>query len=408
MLPLWDLLIAFAQALPVFLLSPYFWIVVVLVVVQYRRSARLERGLFGTSKYALVQQVIVSIIFGLVGGLLGSMVLIAVGVTISDTGIGVVWPIALVLMLVNPRFLCFAYAGGLVSLLNLATGWPKVHVPGIMCLVAILHFTESALIYLSGHLQPTPIYVRGGGDELVGAFSLQKFWPLPLIALSAMVLPGGAPVAGGIAMPDWWPLFRSSLLRPEMIFVMMPVVAGLGYGDIAITMSPRDKSKRTAVRLAGYSILLLVLALLALKVGWVAWLVAIAAPVLHELLVVIGVLEEREGRPLYQHPDQGLMVLDLRPGSPAERAGLRSGDIILAANGSGLHTLDAWQHAMAGDQPVTLTVKTTHGRLRYLHLQHSLDLGIIFVPDASQEQYMEMRMNSPLLGLFRRLRRRKP
>ncbi len=408
MLPLWDLLVAFADALPSFFLSFYFWIVVALVVVQYRRSARLERGLFGVSKYALPQQIIVSLAFGLIGGLLGSLVLIAVGVTIGDTGIGIIWPIALALMFINPRFICFAYAGGIVSVLNLATGWPKVHVPGIMCLVAILHFTESALIYLSGHLQPTPIYVRGQADELVGAFSLQKFWPLPLIALSALVIPGGAPTAGSIAMPDWWPLFRSTLLRPETIFVMFPVVAGLGYGDIAITMTPRQKSRKTAGRLAGYSVLLLFLALASLRVGWVAWIVAIAAPLLHELLVVIGVLEEREGRPLYQHPDQGLMILDMRPGSAAERAGLRSGDIILAINGTELNTYEAWQQDMAADQMVTLTVKTTHNRLRYLHLQHSLDLGIIFVPDAGQEKYMEMRMNSPLLGLLRRLRRREP
>ena len=170
-------------------------------------------------------------------------------------------------------------------------------------------------------------------------------------------------------------------------------------------MTPRQKSRKTAGRLAGYSVLLLFLALLSLRVGWVAWIVAIAAPLLHELLVVIGVLEEREGRPLYQHPDQGLMILDMRPGSAAERADLRSGDIILAVNGTGLNTYEAWQQAMASDQMVTLTIKTTRNRLRYLHLQRSLDLGIIFVPDEGQEKYMEMRMNSPLLGLLRRLRR---
>ncbi|MDQ3802689.1 MAG: PDZ domain-containing protein [Acidobacteriota bacterium] len=56
---------------------------------------------------------------------------------------------------------------------------------------------------------------------------------------------------------------------------------------------------------------------------------------------------------------RGALVNSVAPGSPAERAGLRRGDVITAFNGAPVADTNALRNAVAGTQPgteVSLTV----------------------------------------------------
>lgn len=205
-----QLIAAVLRSLPQMVIDPntavLFWLVVFLVLTQYKRIAMTEEKMWGVVKNGPVHQTVLSLIFGFVGGLVASFLMVFVGVSLSNSGIAYLWPVAMLLFLISPRFLCFSYAGGLISLAYLITGFPKVYVPGIMSLVAILHITESLLIAMSGASCASPLYIKRDEDEIVGGFGLQRFWPVPLIAL---LFVGGPEVAGPhdlIPMPDWWPL----------------------------------------------------------------------------------------------------------------------------------------------------------------------------------------------------------
>ena len=123
------------------------------------------------------------------------------GISINDLGILYLWVLAVLLMLINPRFLCFSYAGGLLALFSLFTGYPKLNIPALMGLVAVLHLVESALILASGHSGSLPVYVRNRFGRVVGAFNLQKFWPVPLAIIAIGYIGPQLP-----RMPGWWPL----------------------------------------------------------------------------------------------------------------------------------------------------------------------------------------------------------
>lgn len=335
MLPFASLLPLMFKSIISLLTSSIFWIIVLVVGVQYSRMGRRSRELLNLPREPVWPITLLAAAFGLGGGILGSILLILVGISVEEIGINYLWITALVLMFIQQRFLCFAYAGGILALSRLIFGFPQVSIPQVMGLVAILHAVEALLILLSGHLKPSPLYIRTKEGRVVGGYNLQKFWPLPLVALVAWMLPSQELIQSGIQMPDWWPLIKPEFLKGEgeIMYMMMPVVAALGYGDIAVSEYPRTKTRRAALELAAYSIILLILSVGASLMPVLSWLPALFGPLGHELLINIGQRREMRGTPVFIPPEHGIMILHVISGSPLSKAGIRDGDIILAVNG---------------------------------------------------------------------------
>ena len=207
-----------------------------------------------------------------------------------------------------------------------------------MGLVAVLHLVESVLIRVSGHLNPNPVYVKGKDGRVVGGFALQKFWPLPLVAL---VYPDPAPGSspGNCRDALLVAVDQASGEVPggmELVYILFPVVAALGYGDMALSRTPREKAALSSRYLFAYSIILLVLAVLAdsfrscnmfppsLPFWGTTWSSR------------LGIAGSLEASPFFTPALDGLGVLDVFPGGTGHRLGLRPGDVILAVNGHSL------------------------------------------------------------------------
>jgi len=315
--PFIDFVVAYFRALPQHLTAPWFYVVLVLIALQYRRSAALERRLWGRVRQSVFWHMLVSLLFGLLGGLLGSILLLSVGVTLAGNWLLYVWVVAIVLAFVSARLMCFAYAGGLVALASLFLGWPKIDVPSLLALVALLHTVESILMYASGHLGAIAVSVKNSHGEIVSGYSLQKFWPVPLLALMALPLemPTGVPT---IPMPDWWPLILPQGLGATFSYWMIPIVAGLGYGELAITTTPQQKARQSAWKLAVYSGILFALAFLATRVSAFSYIAALFAPLGHEFLVWTTHRQEMQGRPLVMASPETEEFIETRFTSPLD------------------------------------------------------------------------------------------
>ena len=394
----------FLEVLPGFLitflrvlLEPLFWVVVLIVAWQYRQLAATREHFFGQRVRNIRSDVLVATGYGLVGGFLGSLMMLVVGLNLSGSGLLFLWPVALLLMLFNPRYLCFAYAGGLVGLSNLLFGFPPVSVPQLMALVAILHLVESLLILGSGHLGATPAYIRAGDGRVVGGFTLQKFWPIPLVALVAA---GPATGTEGIAMPEWWPLLRPETEATNVLYQLVPVVAGLGYGDLAVARRPEEKSRLAAAYLAVYSVALLALALLSDRVRSLALAAALFGPLGHELVIALGRRAETGARPLFVPPSRGVRILDVLPGSAAWRTGLRAGDVVLEINGMEVHDRVTFRQMVAEGGPLEVAfLEGGDRRYRREFVPRRLPgepLGVILVPEEDEGQYLEYGTTGPL------------
>lgn len=301
---------------------------VLLVAWQYQRLYQMSENVVNVKMPSCLRPALVSTLLGLAGSLAGSVLLVFMGIDLGNIAIVQLWLVALLLMFISPRFLCFAYAGGVLALANLIIGYPQMSVSGLMGLVAVLHMVESLLILLNGHLHPVPVYVQAN-QGLRGGFNLQKFWPLPLVALASAGFIGGS---SGIAMPDWWPLLKDAAYTNDTSYVLVPVLAVLGYGEINTTRSPEQAARRSSFHLFIFSLLLLALSILASRFPALLYACAVFSPVGHELVIWLGMREEKNRPPIYLKPPAGIMVLAVVPGSPAARAGLSSRDIITRVN----------------------------------------------------------------------------
>lgn len=385
--------------------SPYFLILYLLLFLlvawQYRRQQNVSDSLFVNRRNIYLKSAVVSTLLGILGGVLGSILLVFLGVDLSGIGITYLWVVALALMFIQPRFLCFAYAAGVLAISKLLWGFPHISIPQLMGLVAILHMVESLLILLNGPLNPLPIYIKKQG-KLRGGFNIQLFWPIPLVAL--MSLGFADPGYTGLEMPDWWPLLQDyTSFADNKAFGMLPVMAVLGYGEITTTQSPFQASRKSAQYLFLFSLILLLLAILSARYVLFLPLAAVFSPLGHELVIWLGMRSEtRPG--LYVQPPSGIMVLDVLPGSPAERAGLKSQDIILTVNGEMLDGFAAWQEQFNSGLPQLFLKLQRDDQIMNLTLKVSpgSNLGVIPVPDQSTGKYIALE-DDRLFSLARRI-----
>lgn len=408
--PLLELLVLVVKSYPGMFANPIvvvlYLVVLGLVAAQYSRIQAMEERVFGRALNRALGHTLVSMALGLIGGLAASILLVMVGVTVSDSGVGYLLPISLFMFLWSPRFLCFSYAGGLLSLSYLMFGWPKVNVAAITALVACLHAAESFLIRFSGESCSTPVYIQGRDDRTVGGFSLQRFWPIPIIVLALVRVPDVSALGGVIQLPDWWPLIKA----PEIagvgtpVFTMMHVVAALGYGDLALSRTPREKARVTSRNLFLYSTILLGFSIAASRWPAFTWVAALFAPLGHEAVIHAGNREERERDPRFVSSSSGLTVMDVFDKSPAAEAGLGQGWVLSMAQGQPLRSRHDLDEVLKEPGDVFFSVRpprSTVTRQVQVRRQGTEPLGIVVAPGLGDRPFVFTHSAGPLLRLLK-------
>lgn len=406
MFPFFDIIPLLLAQLVLAIMHPIFWLVILLVGLQYRRMLNTKHQFFGVKHGNWLPDALQATGYGILGGLLGSFLMIFIGLTLSGKGLIYLWMVALLLMLINLRFLCFAYAGGILALSHLVFGWPDINVAQILGLVAILHMVESVLIYFSGHLGAVPSYIKVRANKVVGGFMLQRFWPIPVVALVVVGMAEMPP--GGIAMPDWWPLIKPQVPGdPEMlIYGLIPLVAGLGYGDMATARNPVEKARLSAKYLAIYSLILLVLAVMADRYLVMALAAALFSFLGHELIIHISKKIELANPPIYVPPSQGVKILDVLPGTTAWQLGLRSGDVILMVNNIPLYSKETLRYMLQNNTEVMELSYLSGEEQRYcrelVRVPANQPFGLLAVPEANDGFHMDMVSSSSPMAKWKK------
>ncbi|WP_427339846.1 PDZ domain-containing protein [Caloranaerobacter sp. DY30410] len=384
-------------------LNPVYWGIIILLYFQYKKIGKMEKKILGINKKSNLMRIFSSMVNGTLGGILGSLIIILLGVTIQANDFKYIFLLAVVLMLIHPRFICFSYAGGIISLSYLIFGYPKVNVSSIMAIVGILHLIESFLILVDGDSTKIPIYIERD-QKIVGGFNMMRFWPIPFIVLLTV---GGTISSDGVNMPNWWPLFRPENIlfnTDNITYVMMGVIAALGYGDMAVSDYPENKVKESARNLSIYSILLIILSVISTYVYAFKYIAALFGPLAHEGLIQLGRAKEKRGKPKFECPEFGVKILDVMPNEIAEKIGLKSGDIIISVNGNPVNSKDEIQYVLLS-YPAYIWIEYIDRNGEY-HTKEYMDynygvrkLGILTIPRYSTYSFVVKEIESPLMKL---------
>jgi hypothetical protein len=391
-----------------FFLNPLLYVFVLFIYLHYRRQMNLERQLFAVRTQSPLLQTLRSLGMGAAGGLAVSVLAIALGVVIQVQDLWLLWGIAVCLALVNLRFLCFAYAAGILALLHglaqLAPGAAQVAGIGtvwswllqakpvpLLALVAVMHLIEAWLIRWNAGRDASPLFVEGKRGRIVGAYLLHSFWLTPLAVL-VETAPGGG--FSGTLFPGW-PFFAAEGLTFGLL--LLPTVTG--FSDLTQTLTPKRKTRHIAKQLAWYAVVLLALTYAAVLLPPLVVLAALFALIGHEGLFWLSQWQERQQPPYFIQTPAGVKIMAVIPGTPAEEIGLLPGEIVVKVNGLSVRSKEELYPAMQANPAFCKMEVLTHGgELKFVqcavYAGNHHQLGIIVVPDAFTRVYVDLQKSS--------------
>lgn len=385
--------------IPNIFLHPMLYIGIILLILLYRRQINLERKLFSSRLHFLSYEVITSLAIGIIGGIIASIILNGLGVVFHPEEMWFVWVVSIILIIFNIRFLCLSYPVGFIGIIagllqllgttsnnSFIEALIGIHIPSLIAIVAILHLIEAILIRLKTAEQATPIFIETKRGKLVGAFSLQSYWLVPLFLLVVAQDGTGAQITS-----TWWPLIGGGV---SLTFLPVPVM--IGYSDLTSVYTPREKSIKASNYLVIYSIILLVLAVLSEELIILQIVAAFFAGFAHEGIRIISKQKEKDLPAKYCHPDVGLKVLAVLPNSIAKEMDIEVGEVITKVNGLTVNDRYALYSALQQEGTfVKLEVINLDGEITLK--QHAIydgdhyQLGIILAPDDEADFYIDIK-----------------
>lgn len=399
-----DIAIYTLKSIAITLTDPSLVIILVVLAIilhsQNKKTTVMQKMIVGERLNSPLELTISQLVLGIFGGIFASLILSYTGVMFEqNSGIEYIFLISIILMLWNPRLICFAYSGAVLGIFSIIynefiktyptgaanIGLININIVALMTLIGVLHVIEGFLVLIDGSRGTIPVFTNKDG-KIIGGFAYKRYWPIPIVLLfiikSELVSGGEA-----ISTPNWWPIINlnySLQFLKEIIIQAVPLYGILGYTSITFTKTKVEKSTLSGIFILSYGVLLSFVAQLAgYGLGWQIS-VLLFAPAAHEGMIRFQKYLELKGEPKFISDGDGIMVLEVAPGSPAEEMGIISGDTLLKINNKIIENeTDIMESIHNPINYMSLKIKRSSGReeeLNYTNLSKEKRLGVVFVP----------------------------
>lgn len=389
-------------------------VLVLLAFILYRQNKKItvmQKMIIGENFNSTLELTISQIVIGIFAGAVSSVILSFLGVAFDvNSAVYLIFLISILFMLWKPRFICFAYSGAMLGFLSLflemiskvykgvsinllgntidlgSLDILKIDIGSLMVLIAVMHFVEGILIMIDGKRGAIPVFTNRD-EKIIGGFALRRNWILPIAVFLIVNNPGVLEYSEKIATPSWWPLLKYSPILNMAKTAAVSLIAYfgvIGYSSVTFTRDKEEKTLISGTALLLYGVILFGLSQLA-PLGYLYKLfLVIFAPAAHELMLNLQRYMEVRGEPKYISSDEGIMVLEVAPYSPAFEMGIKSGDLIVEVNDKKIiNEQDILNAGKQGLSYISFKLKRNLGKLQevsYNKMSSDKRLGIVFVP----------------------------
>lgn len=394
---------------------PYIFILLMLAFILYIRNKKtviMQKMIIGEKMNSSLELTISQVVIGIFAGTLASLILSYLGIVFTNQAtLTLLFMISIVLMIFGSRFTCFSYSAGILSLISVIIkfiegfyhitipqlDFLKVDIVMIISLVAILHIIEGLLVIIDGDRGTIPVFTNKN-NKIIGGFALKRYWTIPVALMFIMNNPN---ISYGAQVPiqTWWPIikFNSYDLLKNVFIGFFAFYGMIGYNAITFTKTKKQKVISSGIGISIYGIVILLFAQLGRMNLAAEFIVAIFTPLAHEVMLKIQTYIEVNGKPKYVSSDDGLMVLEVAPSSPAFEMGIKSGDVLVEVNDKKIineqDMLDALNNV---SNFIWFKIKTVQGKLEqvdYNKMNRNKRLGIVFVPRMIPKDSVVMKFN---------------
>jgi hypothetical protein len=250
--------------------------------------------------------------------------------------------------------------------------------PSIAMLLSLLLVIEGILIIRNGSAATSPKLLKSKRGQWVGLHEAKRLWAVPMFLL----IPGE-----GFSIPfDWWPLFTIG----NETYSLLLVPFAIGFHHQVLSQLPK-----TALKKYGKRVLLLgVVAAITASVGyWIPFvsIVVVALTMIAREAITLKQRVWEENQPVYfSQKNQGVMILEILPNSPAEKMSLKVGELITKVNGTYVKNESDFYEALQRNRAhCKLEVIDVNGQVRFvgraLFEGEHHELGVLFV--SNQEKW---------------------
>lgn len=388
-------------ALVLFILQPTFLVGTALVFIAKSRRFKYSRHQLRASIYKEHYELKRFFLWGLIPGAVLSAVSFIAGLPVSLDWIIAYQIVTLLILGFGYRFLHPVFTFSLSALLILALGYlvpenmsvtvivgqfnsPLIHgdslsfqgLQPILALVILILLSTILTLHIAKINQFTPRFLKTKRGKLVARYRMTPLWLIPLV----VVVPGTT----FTQLFDWWPVF--SIGGQPYSFLILPVLVGFRY-----TVQAQMPTQAKNLLVKDFVILSVIGVVLFALTFWQVELAAVGLA----LLVIGGVivlyrhrLRERKWNFRFGPAEEGLRVVAVRPGSPAEKMDIEIGDTILESNQKKLESAEDFTESLFLSRSYCkLKIKRIDGELvmteTALYENDPHDLGVILLEEIS-------------------------
>ena len=402
-----DLIIHSLKSIAVAIIEPmHLLMLVIFGIIFYFKNIKIvsiQKMTLGEGLNTPLELTLSRIVLGILAGAIGSVILSVFGVTfMENSGIEFIFMISILSLFYKKKYISYAYSASILGVIGIAlkfvsniTGMKlflNVNILSLMTFVGIMYILEGVLIIFDGDRGAIPVFTKKE-DKIVGGFSFSRYWPIPIAIL--MIFSNSASATDSIYLnaPSWWPIVNRgeilSLLSAVMI-ATIPLYGILGYRNVTFTQEKKSKSLRCGSTILLYGVSVVLVSQLA-GINILGQIIAVVySPIAFELIMRFEYKREKKGEFLYVSDDEGIMVLEVTPNSPAYEVGIKRGDKIIEINGQNISSEgDVFKAARDTIFKMPIKIKNNSGQvLEYIIQPRNKRLGLLLVPKMVRKEDM--------------------